>query len=110
MASRSTKRLEAALASTRKRATDIRKKIKTEQPVVVASTLGGGFLAGWLDKNNPFPDDAKWAKSPELVLGAVGVIYGLTSRRAGQTEKIVTAASTGLLTVYVYKQSLVMGK
>jgi len=101
-------RLTKALASTKKRATDLRKKIKTEQPIVIASTVTGGFLVGILEKNNPLKD-FEWAQNPELIFGTAGVLYGLMSRRAGNAEKVITAASTGMLTVYAYKQSLEMG-
>lgn len=107
MATASQKRLEKALAATKKRASDLRKKTKQSQPTVIFSTVAGGFLAGVVEKNNPL-SQFTWAQNPELVFGAAGVLYGLTSRRAGQTEKLITAASTGMLTVYAYKTSLAM--
>jgi hypothetical protein len=101
------RRLEKSLASSKKRAADLRSKLKQSQPLIIGSTITGGFLAGVVEKNNPL-SQFTWAQNPELVFGIAGVLYGLTSRRAGQTEKVVTAASTGMLTVYAYKQSLSM--
>ena len=45
-------RAEKALAGARKRATDLRKKMKTNQPMEVASTVAGGAIAG---SEVPFP-------------------------------------------------------
>jgi len=104
--SRAVKRLESALASTRKRATDIRKKIKLEQPTVIASTVGGAYIVPFLEKSNPFKEmTSPIFKSPELIIGAALVGYGLYSSRSGQTEKILTAAGTGMLSVAAYKFS-----
>ena len=65
-------------------------------------------ICGWLEKENPLKK-FEWGRNPELVVGVVGIAYGLTTRRSGQAEKVITAASTGMLTVYAYKQSLAMG-
>ena len=102
------KRLEKALASSKTRAANLGKKLKQSQPLIIGSTIGGGFLAGWLEKENPLKK-FEWGRNPELVIGVVGIAYGLTTRRSGQAEKVITAASTGMLTVYAYKQSLAMG-
>jgi len=39
-------RAEKALAGARKRATDLRKKMKTQQPMEIAATVGGGSSHG----------------------------------------------------------------
>ena len=39
-----------ALASARKRASDLRKNIKKDQPMEIAATIGGGYAAGWVDR------------------------------------------------------------
>jgi hypothetical protein len=103
------RRLESALASTRKRASDLRKKIKTEQPTVIASTVGGAYLVPYVERSNPFKDMA-WGRQPELLIGAALVGYGLFSARSGQTEKILTAAGTGMLSVAAYKFSQSQGQ
>lgn len=102
MASRAVKRLEKSLASTKKRASDLRKKIKTDQPMQIATTVAGGYLTGFVEQNNPFAE-FEWGRSPELIIGGAAVAYGLTTSRSGQAEKAITALGTGMLTVYAYK-------
>tara|TARA_B100001250_G_scaffold401060_1_gene412452 strand:- start:706 stop:1035 length:330 start_codon:yes stop_codon:yes gene_type:complete len=109
MASRSMKRLEKSLASTKKRASDLRKKMKTEQPMVIGSTIIGGAVVPYVEQANPFSQFA-WGQNPELLIGGALVAYGLTSSRSGQAEKIATAAGTGMLTVSAYKFSQQRGK
>ncbi len=109
MASKAMQRLEKSLASTKKRASDLRKKIKTEQPMVIGSTILGGALVPYAERSNPFREFA-WGQNPELLIGGALVAYGLSSSRSGQAEKISTALGTGMLTVSAYKFSLTRGK
>lgn len=100
----SKKYYETALASAKKRAVNLREKIKVEQPMVIASTIAGGYLSSVLESNTPdFISNTQFGKNPELLVGAVAVGYGLFSRRSGQAEKVITALGTGMLTVYTYK-------
>jgi len=105
------KRLESANETKKRTIANLKAKLTSSQPLIVGSTIGGGFLVGILEKNNPLKQFT-WAKEfePSLVLGTLGVVYGLVTRRKGQAEKVITAASTGMLTVYAYKQSLAMGE
>lgn len=102
MASRAMKRLEKSLASTKKRASDLRKKAKQSQPMTIGTTVAGGYLTGFVEENNPF-SAYEWGQSPELIIGGAAVAYGLTTSRSGQAEKAITALGTGMLTVYAYK-------
>jgi len=95
-------RAEKALSGARKRATDLRQKMKTDQPVQIASTVAGGALAGWIDKENPDWIQNMGVTNPSLVFSAVLIGYGLFSARSGQAEKFATSAGTGMLTAYVY--------
>jgi len=101
-ASSAVRRLEKAVAGQRKRASDLRKKIKTEQPMNVLSTSIGGYGAGWLNENNPL-SEYEFASNPELVFGLAAVAYGLTTSRSGQAEKAITNIGSGMLAVYAYK-------
>jgi hypothetical protein len=103
-ASAAVRRLEKAVAGQRKRASDLRKKIKTEQPMNVLTTSVGGYGAGWLNENNPL-SAYDWAKNPELVFGIAAVAYGLSTSRSGQAEKAITNLGSGMLAVYAYKFS-----
>ena len=109
MASRAMQRLEKSLASTKKRASDLRKKTKASQPMTIATTVAGGYLTGVVESNNPF-SAYDWGQSPELIIGGAAVAYGVTSSRSGQAEKAITALGTGMLTVYAYKFQRSQGK
>ena len=109
MASRAMKRLEKSLASTKKRASDLRKKTKASHPMQIATTIAGGYLTGFVEENNPF-SAYEWGRSPELIIGGAAVAYGITSSRSGQTEKAITAIGTGMLTVYAYKFQRTQGR
>ena len=109
MASRAMQRLEKSLASTKKRASDLRKKTKESQPMTIGLTVAGGYLTGYVEQNNPF-EKFEWGRSPELILGGAAVAYGITSSRNGQAEKAITAIGTGMLTVYAYKFQRTQGK
>ena len=95
-------RAEKALSGARKRATDLRKKMKTQQPTEIISTVAGGYIAGYVDKESP--EWVGWigVDNPSLVIGGGLVAYGLFSSRSGQMEKIGTAIGTGMLTAYAY--------
>ena len=95
-------RAEKALSGARKRATDLRKKMKTEQPIEIAATVGGGWLAGWIDKENPDFIANLGFDNPSLFIGGGLVAYGLFSGRSGQMEKVSTSVGTGMLTAYAY--------
>lgn len=96
-------RAEKALAGARKRATDLRKKMKTDQPMEIAATIGGGYIAGFVDKETPaWLTNIVGEQSPALLLGAGLTAYGLLSARSGQMEKISTSVGTGMLTVVAY--------
>ena len=96
-------RAKTALAATRKRATALRKKIKTEQPIIIASTVGGGYLAGFIEKETPaWISNIAGEQNPSLLIGGVLVGYGMFSARSGQMEKVSSAVGTGFLTVYAY--------
>lgn len=103
-ASAAVRKLEKAVSSQRKRASDLRKRIKTEQPMNVLTTSIGGYGAGWLNANNPLAD-YEFAANPELVFGIAAVAYGLTTSRSGQAEKAITNIGSGMLAVYAYKFS-----
>lgn len=96
-------RAKTALAATRKRATDLRKNIKADQPIQIASTVAGGYIAGYIEKETPL-----WIakivgeQSPSLLLGGALVGYGMLSSRSGQMEKVAGSVGTGMLTVYAY--------
>ena len=66
--SRAVKRLESALASSKKRASDLRKKVKQSQPLVISSTVAGGYLTGVVEANNPLKQFS-WGQNPELIIG-----------------------------------------
>jgi len=92
-----------ALSSMRKRATDLRKQIKTEQPIIIASTVGGGYLAGFIEKETPpWITNIAGEQNPSLLIGGALVGYGMFSARSGQMEKVSSAVGTGFLTVYAY--------
>ena len=95
-------RAEKALSGARKRATDLRQKMKHQQPMEIAATVGGGFAAGWIDKENPAWLAGLGLQNPSLVIGGVLVGYGLFSARSGQMEKLSTSIGTGMLTAYAY--------
>ena len=95
-------RAEKALAGARKRATDLRKKMKTQQPMEIAATVGGGYIAGYVDKENPAWLAGLGLDNPSLVIGSVLVGYGLFSARSGQMEKVATSLGTGMITAYAY--------
>ena len=95
-------RAEKALASTRKRARDVRQKMKKDQPMEIAGTLGGAALAGYIDKENPSWVSNLGLENPSLIFGGALVAYGLFSSRSGQLEKVSTSAGTGMLSAYVY--------
>jgi propanediol dehydratase large subunit len=96
-------RAEKALSGARKRATDLRKKMKTQQPMEIAATVGGGYLAGFIEKETPvWVANIAGEQNPSLLIGGGLVAYGMFSARAGQAEKMASAVGTGFLTVYAY--------
>lgn len=96
-------RAEKALSGARKRATDLRKKMKTNQPMEIAATVGGGYVAGWIEKETPpWIANIVGEQSPSLLIGGGLVAYGLFSGRSGQMEKVSTSVGTGMLTAYAY--------
>jgi hypothetical protein len=96
------KKAQDALAGQRKRATDLRKKITSDKPMNVMGNVAGGYLSGYVDDNNPL-SSYEWGKSPNLVIGGAAVLYGLTTSRSGQAEKIITSVGSGMLAVWAYK-------
>ena len=96
------KRLEKALAGSRRSASNLRKKMKTQQPMEIAATVGGGFAAGWIDKENPAWLAGLGLPNPSLVIGSALAAYGLFSARSGQMEKLSTSIGTGMITAYAY--------
>ena len=96
-------RTEKALAGAKKRASDLRKKIKADQPIQIAGTVAGGYIAGFIEKETPtWIANLAGEQSPSLLLGGGLVAYGLFSARSGQMEKASTAIGTGMLSVYAY--------
>ena len=67
-----------------------------------AATVGGGFAAGWIDKENPAWLAGLGLQNPSLVIGGALTAYGLFSGRSGQMEKLSTSIGTGMLTAYAY--------
>ncbi len=98
---------EKALSGARKRASDLRKKMKSDQPKEIAYTVTGGALAGVVVAQNPLAEFG--IKQPDLIIGALLVAYGLTSSRSGEAEKFATAAGTGMLTTAAYRYAQTMG-
>ena len=96
-------KVKTALVASRKRATDLRKKIKTDQPVQIASKVAGGYLAGFIEKETPaWISNIAGEQNPSLLIGGGLVAYGMFSARAGQAEKMASAIGTGFLTTYAY--------
>lgn len=95
-------RAEKALSSARKRASDLRKRVKQDKPTEIGATIAGGFAAGWIDKENPEFIRNLGLENPSLIFGLGLVGYGLFSNRAGKLETVATAAGTGMLTAYAY--------
>jgi hypothetical protein len=94
-------RAEKALGSARKRASDLRKKFKTDQPMTIATTIAGGALAGVVKSQNPLE---QWGiTEPDLIIGSVLIGYGLFSARDGQPEKMASSLGTGLVTAAAYR-------
>ena len=94
-------RAEKTLAGARKRATDLCKKMKTNQPMEIASTVAGGAIAGVVVKQNPL---AQYGfQDPDLIIGGGLIAYGLFSSRSGQAERLATTLGTGMLTAYAYR-------
>ena len=91
------KRAEKALASTRKRAADLRKNIKKDQPIEVAVTaLGGGALDGYIQRETPaFLRDLN--VDPGVAVGLGLVAFGMFSAKNGRLEQSSTQLGTGVL-------------
>jgi len=99
-------RAEKALAGARKRATDLRKKMKTDQPMQIGATVAGGYIAGFVEKETPeWISGLVGEQSPALLFGLGLTGYGLFSARSGQMEKISTNVGTGMLTAYAYNMA-----
>jgi hypothetical protein len=94
-------RAEKALAGARKRATDLRKKMKTNQPMEIAGTVAGGAIAGVVVQRNPLAQFG--VTQPDLVVGGILIAYGLSSSRSGQAERLATTLGTGMLTTAAYR-------
>jgi hypothetical protein len=89
-------RAEKALAGARKRASIMRTKVRKDQPMEIALTIGGGALDGIVQINTPaFLNQLEIDSG--LVLGAALVGYGLLSTKTGQLEKASTSIGTGML-------------
>ena len=106
MARRSTAlaKSQKALASAKKRAADLRKNIKKDQPMEIAATIGGGYAAGWVDSNQPafLAGLGGDQFNASTIIGVVLTGYGLFSARSGQMEKLSTALGTGMLSAAAY--------
>ena len=92
-------------AAARKRATNLKTKMKKDEPMIIASTvIGGGAMDGFIQASQP-----EWLQGlgvdSSLLVGGVMVGYGLFSDRSGQMEKAVTAVGTGVLTCYVSRMT-----
>ena len=94
-------RAEKALSGARKRASDLRKKMVTDQPKEIAYTVTGGALAGVIVKQNPLAQFG--VNQPDLIIGAILVAFGLSSSRSGEAEKFATCAGTGMLATTAYR-------
>jgi hypothetical protein len=93
-------RAEKAVAGARKRAAVIRQKIKKDQPMEIAVTIGGGALDGAIQSQTPqFLRDID--VDPGLAVGGLLIGYGLLSTRDGQAEKISTLLGTGVMAATV---------
>lgn len=95
-------RAEKATAAARKRLTARRRKAKMEKPVEIAATIGGGYVAGWIDKENPPWLAGLGLDNPSLYIGGALMAYGYFSSRSGQMEKVSTSVGTGIITAYAY--------
>ena len=93
---------EKALSGARKRATDLRRKIKSDQPIEIAATVGGGYIAGYVDKETPEWISGLGLDNPSLYIGIGLAAYGVFSSRSGRMETISTALGTGMVTAYAY--------
>jgi hypothetical protein len=98
-------RAEKVAAAAKRRATNLREKMKKDQPLILASTvIGGGGLDGFIQASQP-----EWLTGlgvdSSLLVGGVLVGYGLFSDRSGQMEKTATAIGTGVLTCYVSRMA-----
>ena len=96
---------QAVAAAARKRATNLKSKLKKDEPMIIASTVfGGGAVDGFIQSSQP-----EWLKGlgvdSSLLVGGVMVGYGLFSERSGQMEKAITAVGTGVLTCYVSRMT-----
>lgn len=90
-------RMEKAVSASRARAANLRKRIKKDQPVQVASTVAGAFIGGAVDKNTPAFMQGFGLEYPSLAIGVLAVSYGLISTKDGQMEKLATTLGTGML-------------
>ena len=95
-------RAEKGWAASRKRAANLGKKVKEAKPLEIVSTVGGGAAGGVLDANTPTFMLGWGLDYPSMAIGLLGVSYGLFTNRSGQTEKLITCASTGMLTGVAY--------
>jgi hypothetical protein len=91
-------RAEKALVGAKKRAAVMRQKIKKDQPMEIALTIGGGAAHGYVLANTPqFLLDLSAEIDPGFILGGALVGYGLLSTKDGQLEKASTSLGTGML-------------
>lgn len=89
-------RAEKALAGARKRASILRTKVRKDQPMEIAMTIGGGALDGFVQLNQPaFLNEIDIDSG--IIVGATLVGYGLLSTKDGQLEKASTSIGTGML-------------
>lgn len=97
-------RAEKVAAAAKKRAANLREKMKKDQPLIIASTVAGGVVDGFIQSQQP-----EWLNNlgvdSSLLVGGVLVGYGLFSDRAGQLEKTATAIGTGVLTCYASRMT-----
>lgn len=92
-------RAEKALAGARKRASILRQKVRKDQPMEIALTVGGGAIHGAVTANTPeFLQNID--VDPGLIVGGGLVAYGLLSTKDGQFEKASTALGTGMLAAF----------
>ena len=95
---------EKVAAAAKRRAANLRTKMKKDEPLILAATVGGGIVDGWIQINQPGWLTGLGVDS-SLLVGGVLVGYGLFSDRAGQMEKTATAVGTGILTCYASRMT-----
>lgn len=95
---------EKGLAAAKRRASNLRNKMKKDTPLIIATTVAGGIIDGAIQASQPAWLTGLGVDS-SLAVGGVLVGFGLFTDRAGQMEKAATSIGTGILTCYASRMT-----